>query len=150
MIKLLDGNATSYIWVKYPGLMVDKIKDFIPAKLITAVKRFTLNDGFYNAVDNYVPEGVQIEIFSQCLAIAMIASVDLPETETREFAWDIVFDSPIHLEDEFYIEIEIKSWRRGLAKALCRGYVNGRVVCHGTMDLVVLALFNQYRLPRKQ
>jgi 3-hydroxymyristoyl/3-hydroxydecanoyl-(acyl carrier protein) dehydratase len=149
MLELLNINAASYLWVKYPWLMVDKVKKIVPGEFVSASKSFTLNENYCNIMDNCVPESLQIEIFSQLLVITLVTLPDLQGKETREFAWDILFDMPLYIEDEFDIEIEIKSWRRGLARAVCRGYVEGNIVCHGTMDLVVLDVFNQYRIQKK-
>jgi 3-hydroxyacyl-[acyl-carrier-protein] dehydratase len=148
-----NSEIKNLLCVKYPWLLVDSVEEIMPAKRIKGRKLVSGNDSFFqNNEWNYgfVPEFFQIEVFSQLLVIAMAAAIGQGRKETREFEWSIDILRQLRIGECFDAEVEILSWRRGIARAQLCGYVGNEKVSSGTMKLAVLDVFNQYRVKNSQ
>lgn len=153
-LRDLDAYAIQqYQQNRYPCFFVDYITEAMPGEYAKGVKNFTYNEWFFPAhfVDEpNVPGFVQIETLTQ---VFLMTFLTLPEYKGKKTGFISIkearFRRKIVPGDRLDIEAELKSFRRGLAKGISKGYVNGTLCCSLELEVAIPDIMTTF-LPKER
>lgn len=139
---------------RYPLFFVDMIEEAIPGKSAKGFKNFTFNEWFFPAHfqdEPNVPGFVQIETLTQ---VFLMSFLTLPGNKGKKTGFISVkearFRKKIVPGDRLDIEADLKSYRRGLAKGISKGYINGELCCSAELEIAIPDIMNEFIPPKKQ
>lgn len=134
---------------RYPCFFLDKITEVIPGKSAKGFKNFTYNEWFFppHFVDEpNVPNFVQTETLEQCFLMTFLSLPDLLGKKAMSISIDHArFYKMIIPGDRLDIESILNSYRRGIAKGVSKGYVNGILACEIETVVCVPDILNQFK-----
>lgn len=149
---LRDINAyeiQQYQQNRYPCFFVDCITEAVPGKYAKGFKNFTFNEWFFPAhfVDEpNVPGFVQIETLTQ---VFLMTFLTLPENKGKKTGFIAVkeahFRKKIIPGDRLDIEAELQFFRRGMAKGVSKGCVNGELCCSAELEIAIPDIMTRFR-----
>ena len=149
MLKNLDAYAIQkYQQNRYPLLLVDEILEEDPGKFAKGYKNFTYNEWFFPAHfedEPNVPGFVQIEALTQ---VFLMTFLTIPEYKGKKTGFIEVksrFRKKIVPGNRLDVESELYSFKRGLAKGISKGYVNGELACQAELQIAIPDVMLQYR-----
>ena len=153
MLKNLDAYAIQkYQQNRYPLLFVDEILEADPGKFAKGYKNFTYNEWFFPAHfadEPNVPGFVQIEALTQ---VFLMSFLTIPEYQGKKTGFIQVqsrFWKKIVPGNRLDIEAQLQSFRRGLAKGISTGYVDGMVTCKAELEIAIPDVMAAYRPPSR-
>lgn len=152
IIRNLDAyEIQQYQQNRYPCFFVDMIEEAVPGKSARGYKNFTYNEWFFPAHfadEPNVPGFVQIETLTQ---VFLMTFLTLPENKGKKTGFIAVKDARFRRKivpgDRLDIEAELKFLRRGLAKGISMGYVNGELCCSVELEIAIPDIMTQF-IPR--
>eukprot|EP00554_Chaetoceros_debilis_P009074 CAMPEP_0194100354 /NCGR_PEP_ID=MMETSP0150-20130528/1238_1 /TAXON_ID=122233 /ORGANISM="Chaetoceros debilis, Strain MM31A-1" /LENGTH=203 /DNA_ID=CAMNT_0038786705 /DNA_START=39 /DNA_END=650 /DNA_ORIENTATION=- len=116
---------------RYPFLLVDKVIEYEAGKRAVGLKAITANEPQFTGhfPDRPIMPGVlQVEALAQLAGIVCLKSADDPGAVFFFAGADrIKWKRPVVPGEILVMEVEIVRFRRGLAKATGKGYVNGEL-----------------------
>ena len=134
---------------RYPCLFVDFINEVIPGKSATGYKNFSYNEWFFPAHfpdEPNVPGFIQIESLTQ---VFLMTFLTLPGNKGKKTGFISIesaqFKKKIIPGDRLNIHAELKSYRRGLAKGISIGYINGEPACQVELVVAVPDILNDFK-----
>ena len=135
-VELLD-----YIQVRYPYLMMDKIKELVPGKYAIGVKNLSQNEWFFPVHfigDPCMPGFLQAEALTQVCALTIQA---MPENKGK-IALLLSCDNlklyrKVRPGDIMELKTELVSYRHGIAKGRGKAFVDDKVVCSCEMTFTL-------------
>lgn len=137
---------------RYPCFFVDGITEAVPGKSAKGFKNFSYNEWFFPAhfVDEpNVPGFIQIETLTQ---VFLMTFLTIPENKGKKTGFIAVkearFRKKIVPGDRLDMEAELQFFRRGLAKGVCKGYVDGELCCFATLEIAIPDIMTRF-LPTK-
>lgn len=152
MEKLVDLDAYAiqqYQQNRYPLLFVDWITEAMPGEYAKGYKNFTYNEWFFPAHfadEPNVPGFVQIESLTQ---VFLMTFLTIPEYKGKKTGFIAVknmrFWKKILPGKRLDIEAELKYFRRGLAKGVSSGYVDGELACQGEFEIAIPDVMRAFR-----
>lgn len=150
IVKNLDAYAIQqYQQNRYPCLFIDYVEEAIPGKSAKGYKNFSYNEWFFPAHfpdEPNVPGFIQIEALTQLFLMTFLT---LPGNKGKKTGFVSIenarFKKKIIPGNRLDIEAEIKSYRRGLAKGISVGYINGEVACSAELVIAIPDVFNQFK-----
>ena len=152
--KLGAYEIQQYQQNRYPLFFVDMIEEAIPGKSAKGFKNFTFNEWFFPAHfqdEPNVPGFVQIETLTQ---VFLMSFLTLPGNKGKKTGFISVkearFRKKIIPGDRLDIEAELTSYRRGLAKGISKGYINGELCCSAELEIAIPDIMNEFIPPKKQ
>ena len=120
---------------EYPMLLIDRVTNIKPNLLCEAYKNITYNEWFFPAhfpKNPIVPGSLQIEAFTQAVALPLMVSKDLKNnfnTKVLLAGVDKVrFYKPLKPGDRFDISVKIDRIAMGIANASVKGSVDSEIV----------------------
>jgi len=120
---------------EYPMLLIDRVTNIKPNLLCEAYKNITYNEWFFPAhfpKNPIVPGSLQIEAFTQAVALPLMVSEDLKNnfnTKVLLAGVDKVrFYKPLKPGDRFDIFVKIDRIAMGIANASVKGSVDSEIV----------------------
>lgn len=120
---------------EYPMLLIDGVTNIRPNLLCEAYKNITYNEWFFPAhfpKNPLVPGSLQIEAFTQAVALPLMVSEDLKNnfnTKVLLAGVDKVrFYKPLKPGDRFNIFVKIDRIAMGVANASVKGSVNNEII----------------------
>lgn len=138
---------------RYPCFFVDFITEALPGKYAKGFKNYTFNEWFFPAhfVDEpNVPGFIQIETLTQ---VFLMTFLTYPENKGKKTGFvsikDARFKKKIVPGDKLEIEAELNSFRRGLARGVSKGYVNGQLACFVELEIAIPEIMNRF-VPKKE
>lgn len=130
---------------RYPFLLVDRVLEIEPGKLIKAYKNLTCNEEFFNGHfpgNPMMPGVLQIEALAQAGAILCHES-KLYDSKTQLAVLagvDAVrFRKIVRPGDRLDLEVELLMFKRNLGKLKAKAFVEGQLAC----EAVILAAIQQ-------
>lgn len=150
IIRNLDAYAIQqYQRNRYPLLFVDYVEEAIPGKSAKGHKNFSFNEWYFPAHfedEPNVPGFIQIESLTQLFLMTFLT---LPGNKGKKTGFVSVenakFKKKIIPGDRLDIEAELSSYRRGLAKGTCKGYIRGELACSVELVIAIPDIMNQFK-----
>ena len=139
------SQISSALDQEYPLLLIDGVLHIEPNLLCNAYKNFTFNEWFFPAhfpKNPIVPGSLQIEAFTQAVALPLVVSEDLKNnfnTKVLLAGVDKVrFYKSLKPGDRFDIFVKIDRIALGVANASVKGSVNNEMIseCKITYKIV--------------
>lgn len=134
---------------RYPCFFLDFLTEAVPGKSAKGYKNFTFNEWFFPAhfVDEpNVPGFVQIETLTQMFLMTFLT---VPENKGKKTGFvainNAMFKKKIVPGDKLEIEAVLNSYRRGLAKGVSVGYVNGSIACSAELVIAIPEIINRFK-----
>jgi 3-hydroxyacyl-[acyl-carrier-protein] dehydratase len=148
---------------RYPMLFVDRITECVPLKYAKGYKLFTNNEWYFHGYDMPSPKVwtvVQLEAMAQVFLMTFLSE----ENNRGKIAMSNRFNNLRMLRkivpgERLDIEATLDSYRRGVAKGMVTGNVNGEPACSVDCTIIVpvdfaisstetnVALVSDYRIP---
>ena len=129
------SQISSVLEHEYPMLLIDKVSHIEPNLSCRAFKNITYNEWFFPAhfpKNPIVPGSLQIEIFTQVVALPLIVSGNLKNTSNTKVLLagvdKVRFYKPLKPGDKFEIFVKIDRIAMGVASATVKGIVNDEIV----------------------
>lgn len=139
------SQISSVLEHEYPMLLIDGVSYIEPNLSCRAFKNITYNEWFFPAhfpKNPIVPGSLQIEIFSQVVAIPLVVSKNLKNNLNKKVLLAGVdkarFFKPLKPGDRFEIFAQIDRIAMGIANASIKGSVNDEIIseCKITYKIV--------------
>ena len=127
---------------------MDEIEEAVPGQSARGYKNFTYNEWFFPAHfedEPNVPGFVQIEALTQ---VFLMTFLTIPEYKGKKTGFIEVksrFRKKIVPGNRLDVESELYSFKRGLAKGISKGYVNGELACQAELQIAIPDVMLQYR-----
>ncbi len=134
---------------RYPCFFLDGISKAIPGVSAFGYKNFTYNEWFFPAHfadEPNVPGFIQIECLTQ---VFLMTFLTLPEYKGMKTGFvnikDAKFRKKIIPGDRLDVEAELKSFKRGLAKGVVKGFVDQTVACELELTITIPEVMLKFR-----
>lgn len=138
---------------RFPLLFVDRIVEAVPGKSAQGLKNFTYNEWFFPAHfedEPNVPGFVQIEALTQVFLMTFLTIPEYKGKKTGFVSVKMRFRTKIVPGDRLDIAAELHSFKRGLAKGIARGCVDGVPACEAELAIAIPDVMAQFRpAPRR-
>ncbi len=123
---------------RYPFLLIDRVVDVEPGKIVQALKNVTINEPFFQGhfPDQPVMPGVLImEAMAQAGGFLVLNSIPNPETKLMYFTAinDAKFRKTIVPGDQVIFDVELLKFRLNTCKIRGKARVDGKVVAEAEM-----------------
>lgn len=146
----LDAHAIQqYQQNRYPCFFVDRITEAMPGQYAKGYKNFTYNEWFFPAHfadEPNVPGFIQIETLTQ---VFLMTFLTIPENKGKKTGFVAVKDARFRKKivpgDRLDVEADLQFFRRGLAKGVSKGYVNGELCCSLSLEIAIPEILTRYR-----
>jgi len=153
ILRNLDAYAIQqYQQNRYPLLFIDFVEEAIPGKSAKGHKNFSFNEWYFPAHfedEPNVPGFIQIEALTQLFLMTFLT---LPGNNGKKTGFVSVenakFKKKIIPGDRLDIEAELSSYRRGLAKGISKGFINGELACSVELVIAIPDILNQFKPAR--
>lgn len=129
------SQISSVLEHEYPMLLIDGVSHIEPNLSCRAFKNITYNEWFFPAhfpKNPIVPGSLQIEIFTQVVAIPLVVSKNLKNSSNKKVLLAGVdkarFYKPLMPGDRFEIFTQIDRIAMGIANASVKGSVNDEII----------------------
>lgn len=139
---------------RYPCFFVDGITEAVPGKSAKGFKNFSYNEWFFPAHfedEPNVPGFVQIETLTQ---VFLMTFLTIPENKGKKTGFIAVKEARFHRKivpgDRLDMEAELLFFRRGMAKGVCRGYVDGKLCCSAVLEIAIPDIMTQFLPAEKE
>ncbi|WP_038178847.1 3-hydroxyacyl-ACP dehydratase FabZ family protein [Vibrio rhizosphaerae] len=138
---------------RYPLLFVDKIIEAVPGVSAVGVKNFTYNEWFFPAHyedDPNVPGFILVECLVQTFIMTFLSKDEYKGSKTNFLDLDGVrFRRKVVPGDTLIINATLESFRRGIAKGVAEGTVNGEFAVSARFTVSVPSVFEKF-IPNKK
>jgi len=125
---------------RYPMLFIDFVSECVPGEYAKGIKTFSINEWFFHGYSTGEPKVwnvIQIEAMSQMFLMTFLTNEELrgKVAMSNRFS-NVNFYRKITPGDTLFIEAELDSLRRGIAKGRVKGFVENEIAC--SMECVIL------------
>ena len=127
---------------RYPFLLVDKIIEMEPGKSAIGIKNVSMNESFFQGhfpQKPIMPGVLMVEALAQ---VAGIACSDIEGNEGKIGVFTGIdkckFRRQVVPGDVLRLEVEITTFRRGIAKAEGRAYVGDELACAANISFAMV------------
>ena len=128
-------QISSVLEHEYPMLLIDGVSELKSNVFCKAFKNITYNEWFFPAhfpENPLVPGSLQIEIFTQVVAIPLVVSKNLKNSLNKKVLLagvdKVRFFKPLKPGDKFEIFAQIDRIAMGVANASVKGSVNDDII----------------------
>jgi 3-hydroxyacyl-[acyl-carrier-protein] dehydratase len=135
---------------RYPFLMIDHVDEVVPGKSAKGYKNLTNNEWYFPIHfpgGPNMPGALQLEALAQMLTVAITTLPGNRGKVTHALSHTVRFRKEVVPGDQFVIETEVISWKRGIAKGKGVGYTNGEVACEADMLITIPDILEEF-LPK--
>jgi len=150
IMKLNKEEILEYQKNRDPYLMIDFVEELIPGKSAKGYKICDKDDWYFKVHwegDPNMPGMLQIESLIQMSALTILS---LPGNKGKTMyltsANNLKFVKKIIPGDKLYINTEVRSYKRGLAICLGKGYINKQIACQAEFCLMLPDEIKKYNL----
>ena len=148
-MKLDKKEILEYQQNRSPYLMIDFVDEVIPGKSAKGYKNLTEDEWFFKVhwpKDPNMPGMLQIESLVQMCALSLLT---LPGNKGKLVylisADKIKLKKKVIPNDRLYIETNVNSYNRGIAKCQGRGEVDNKLACSAEFTIVMPHIINYYK-----
>jgi 3-hydroxyacyl-[acyl-carrier-protein] dehydratase len=134
---------------RYPFLLIDRVVEMERKKKIVAIKNVTINEPFFAGhFPNYpiMPGVLIVEAMAQAGGAMLLTEVVDRSNKLVVFTGieKARFRRPVVPGDQLRIEVVMLSWKESASRIVVRmegkAFVNGKLVCDGTVSAQLLSL----------
>ncbi|HWS16965.1 MAG TPA: 3-hydroxyacyl-ACP dehydratase FabZ [Candidatus Elarobacter sp.] len=134
---------------RYPFLLIDRVIEMERKKKIVAIKNVTINEPFFAGhFPNYpiMPGVLIVEAMAQAGGAMLLTEVEDRSNKLIVFTGieKARFRRPVVPGDQLRIEVVMLSWKESASRIVVRmegkAFVNGKLVCDGTVSAQLLSL----------
>jgi 3-hydroxyacyl-[acyl-carrier-protein] dehydratase len=134
---------------RYPFLLIDRVVEMERKKRIVAIKNVTINEPFFAGhFPNYpiMPGVLIVEAMAQAGGAMLLTEVEDRSNKLIVFTGieKARFRRPVVPGDQLRIEVVMLSWKESASRIAVRmegkAFVNGKLVCDGTVSAQLLSL----------
>jgi 3-hydroxyacyl-[acyl-carrier-protein] dehydratase len=134
---------------RYPFLLIDRVLEMERKKKIVAIKNVTINEPFFAGhFPNYpiMPGVLIVEAIAQAGGAMLLTEVEDRSNKLIVFTGieKARFRRPVVPGDQLRIEVVMLSWKESASRIAVRmegkAFVNGKLVCDGTVSAQLLSL----------
>ena len=123
---------------RYPFLLIDRILDLDPGKIVQAIKNVSINEPFFQGHfpgQPIFPGVLILEAMAQAGGFLVLNSIENPETKLMYFTGinKSRFKKTVTPGDQLYFEVTLEKFRLGTCKILGIAKVNNEIVCEAEM-----------------
>ncbi len=123
---------------RYPFLLIDRVLDVEPGKLVHALKNVTINEPFFQGHfpgQPVMPGVLIVEAMAQAGGFLILNSISNPETKLMYFTAikNARFRKTIIPGDQVYFEVELLKFRMNTCRIAGKAYVDDQVVAEAEM-----------------
>ena len=128
---------------RYPFLLIDKIIDLEPGKIVKAVKNITISEPFYNGHfpgDPIMPGVLILESMAQAGGFLLLHSIDNPQKKLVYFTAvnNARFKKIVIPGDQLILEVKLIKFKLGTCKIAGEAYVNNELVANSELMATVV------------
>jgi 3-hydroxyacyl-[acyl-carrier-protein] dehydratase len=134
---------------RHPLLFIDWVEEAVPEKSAKGFKNFSYNEWFFPAHfpdEPNVPGFIQIEALTQMFLMTFLT---IPQNIGKKTGFVSIqsakFKRKIVPGDRLDIVAELESYRRGVAKGVSNGFVNGELACSIELVIAIPDILNQFK-----
>lgn len=132
---------------RYPFLMIDHVTDVEPGVYANGYKYLTNNEWFFpvhfpNGPN--MPGALQLEAMAQMLTVALTTLDGLEGKVTHALEHKVRFRKEVLPGEQFSIESEIISWKRGICKGKAIAFTNGSIASEADMLITIPDILDRY------
>ena len=134
---------------RYPYILIDTIESIEPGIRACGYKYFSENEWLFHCSakeDQPVPFTMLIEVLTEVFLMPVLMLDDNKGKITNFISCD-----EAHVYEDVYpgarlkIEVEVQSWRRGIAAGYAAGYIDNKLVCEAKLRFVIPEIMEQFR-----
>jgi 3-hydroxyacyl-[acyl-carrier-protein] dehydratase len=134
---------------RYPFLLIDRVVEMERKKKIVAIKNVTINEPFFSGhFPNFpiMPGVLIVEAMAQAGGAMLLTEVEDRSNKLIVFTGieKARFRRPVVPGDQLRIEVVMLSWKESASRIVVRmegkAFVNGKLVCDGTVSAQLLSL----------
>ena len=133
-----------------PYLMIDHATEIVPGVSSKGYKKLDAKEWFFEVHwkgEPNMPGMLQLEALTQMAALSILT---LPKNKGKTMylvsADKIRFFKKVLPDQTFYIQTNIDSYKRGIAKCSGQGMVNSEICCKGQFNLILPNEIEKYNL----
>ena len=134
--SLNRDEISQYLQITHPFLMIDYVDEIIPGKSACGVKNLTDDDWFFKCHTGSMPGTLQTEAMLQTLILTICTMKGHEGQDCLEISINTKLLSKVSPGNHFVIHANLLSYKRGIAKGVAVGKVNGATVCKGEFTFV--------------
>ena len=128
---------------RYPFLLIDRILDVEPGKVVHAIKNVTITEPFYQGHfpgQPIMPGVLILEAMTQAGGFLILNSIKNPETKLMYFsAVDKArFKKTVTPGDQVYFQVSLLKFRLGTCKLSGKAFVDNKLVASAEMMATVV------------
>ncbi len=134
---------------RYPYILVDCFDQIEPGKSAHAYKYFSENEWLFhcNCKENQpYPFTMLIEVLTEAFLMPILM-IDGNKGKITNF----ISADECHVYSDIYpgcrmdIEVEVESWKRGMASGYARGIIDDKVVCDAKLKFVIPEIMDRFK-----
>jgi 3-hydroxyacyl-[acyl-carrier-protein] dehydratase len=140
MVDMNIQDVLRYLPHRYPMLLVDRVIECVPGKLLTALKNVTANEPFFQGhfpERPVMPAVMILEVMAQATGILALRTLDkLPGDNSIYYFVGVDgarFRQPVVPGDQLIVRVEIVRHSRGIWKVNATGSVDDKVVAEAEL-----------------
>lgn len=116
---------------RYPCIFVDFIEEINPGVSASGYKIFSINEWFSQALKTQktVPGYIVCESCEQVFLMTFLSLPGNKGKKTSTISFNAFFSRDVYIGDRLDVKATLESFKRGLAKGKCLGYVNEILSC---------------------
>ncbi len=135
---------------RYPYILLDTVEEMEPGKSAHAYKYFSENEWLFHCSskpDQPVPFTMLIEVLTEAFLMPILVMDENHRGKITNFisADDAHVYADVYPGELLDINVEVKSWRRGIASGYACGKVNERLVCEAKLKFVIPEIMEKFR-----
>ncbi len=140
---------------RYPYILLDTVDEIEPGKSAHAHKCFTEDEWLFHCnekPDQPVPFTMLIEVLTEAFLMPILVLDDNKGKITNFISADKVkVYADVYQGDRLDVDVDVKSWRRGVEAGYACGKVDGKLVCEANLIFVIPEIMEHFRpAARKQ
>lgn len=149
-MKMIDNTIIQeYHRHRYPYILIDTLDDIEPGKSAHGYKYFSENEWLFhcNSKENQpYPFTMLIEVLTEAFLMPILMLDDNKGKITNFVSAD---DAHVYLDiypgTRMDIDVEVRSWKRGIASGYAKGSVDGELVCDAKLKFVIPEIMEQFK-----